>query len=149
MILGLIIVTAGGVNAELLGTFSITPGSPHFEAHNGFNNGHTHVGDPDIWSFDFSSFATSQVSITLKVDDFYTPYPDDYNLYWDGSLLGNTISPYDGHVFNFNTASAQHSLLVEYANIQAVSNPAHFGGSYYDLWLDAVPVLQHLSRNLV
>ncbi len=126
-----------GVKAETIGTFSITPGSPSFEAHDGYNYAHTYVGDPDIWNFDFSSFLSSMVSITLKVDDFYTPYPDDYNLYWDGSLLGNTISPYNGYVFNFDTTSALHSLTVEYANIQPGSWPTSSGGSYYDLWLDA------------
>ena len=139
MVLGMMVLgMRDDVIAETIGTFSIDPLNPHFEAHDGFNYAHTYVGNPDIWNFDFSGFSSGMVSITLKVDDYYPPYPDDYNLYWDGVLLGNTISPYDGYVFNFDTTSFLHALTVEYANIQLISWTPSSGGSYYDLWLDAV-----------
>jgi len=131
--------TFSHVEAETIGTYYITPASPSLERHGPTQNAHTYIGDPDIWVIDFSSFLPNNVEISLKVDDYYPPYPDDYNLYWDGILLGNTISPYNGQVFQFNTSSNTHSLTVEYVNIQPGSGVLSTGGSHYDLWLTASP----------
>jgi hypothetical protein len=125
------------VKAETIGPFSLTPASPSFEAHNIV--AWTYVDDPDLWNFDLSGFGSNIVSIALKVDDYYPPYPDDYDLYWDGSFLGNTISPYDGYVFDFDTTQGLHSLRVEYTNRYTGWEPSS-GGSWYDLWLDVVTV---------
>ena len=139
------LVLAGGLHAqaELVGTITLTPTLSHFEAHDELVPGYparTYVNDPDTWDFDLSAFS-GPVSIELKVDDYYPAYADDYDLYWDGNLLGNTLSAYDGYEFSFQTTPITHTLRVEYANQFSGWTPSS-GGSWYDLWIDAelVPV---------
>jgi hypothetical protein len=137
LIVGLLLACGLPARAELVGTVTLTPLSSHFEAHNSRNYAHTYVNDPDTWDFDLSAFP-GMVSIGLKVDDYYTPYPDDYNLYWDATFVGNTVSAYDGQEFNFVTTPATHTLKVEYVNLnQGDDYPPDDGGSYYDMWVDA------------
>jgi hypothetical protein len=137
---GLLLACGLPARAEFVGTVALTPVSSHFEAHGDDDPSliaRTYVNDPDTWDFDLSAFPGS-VSIDLKVDDNYTPYPDDYDLYWDGTFLGNTVSAYDGQEFNFVTTPATHTLKVEYVNQNYPTYPLpHEGGSYYDMWVDA------------
>ena len=89
---------SGFANADvLIPTISLTPGSPSYSASgpNQIPAAYTFAGDPDIWSFDLSSFS-SAVTVKVSVSDWFPPYPDDYNLYWDGNLLGNTVTAVPG-----------------------------------------------------
>jgi len=136
------LVFAAAAQAELVDTITLTPALSHFEAHDGTNYAHTYPNDPDTWNFDLSAFS-ALVLIDLKVDDYSPSWPDDYDLWWDGTFIGNTLSAYDGQEFQFVTTPALHTLKVEYVNVnQSPSYPPHAGGSWYDLWVDAevVPV---------
>jgi hypothetical protein len=132
---------ASVAQAELLTpVISLSPGSPTYSASAAFQvpNAWTYPGDPDIWRFDLSAFS-SAVNVTVHVNDYYPPYPDDYNLYWDGSLLGNTLTATPGSTFSFSTSNAAHQLTVEYVNLYTGWVPSS-GGSYYDLTVAAAPV---------
>jgi len=135
-----VLLLVAAAQAEFVDTVVLTPAISHFEVHDTYNVAHTYPNGPDIWDFDLSAF-TDLVIIDLKVDDFYTGWPDDYDLYWDASFLGNTQSAYDGWEFNFVTTPVTHSLTIDYVN-QFSGWPTSGGGSYYDLWIDAelVPV---------
>jgi hypothetical protein len=120
---------------------AITAGSSHFEAHDDSTPPYkawVYPNNPDVWTFNFSSFP-SPVAITLSVSDNFPSVPDDYNVYWDGVLLGNTQTASPGWTFLFDTAAAAHTLTVEYVNQNTGLTPSP-GGSYYNLVLDATPV---------
>ena len=123
----------------IIPAINITPGSPHFEAHDSLTNPPAWVypNNPDVWTFNFSGFSGSQLLITLFVSDWYSAYPDDYNVYWDNSLLGNTLNA-AGRTFSFNTSQATHTLKIDYVNLHSgASFPPDSGGSYYNLDLTA------------
>jgi hypothetical protein len=120
-------------------SISLSPGSPSYEAQGPWQTPYalTFVNDPDIWQFDLSAFSPA-VNVTVHVNDYYTPYPDDYNLYWDGTLLGNTLTADAGRTFSFSTLNVAHTLTVEYVN-QHTGVSTSGGGSYYDMTIAAAP----------
>lgn len=129
---------SGLASAELLTpVISLSPGSPTYGAQANLQtpNAWTFAGDPDIWQFDLSAFS-SPVNLSVHVNDWFPPYPDDYNLYWDGSLLGNTLTASPGSTFSFSTSNALHQLTVEYVNLNTGISPEG-GGSYYTLNITA------------
>lgn len=90
------------------------------------------AGDgPDIWTFDLGAFdPVFFVSITLELGDFCC-HADDYELYWDDELLGNTGVGSIG-LFEFDTTAEIHTLEIIWLNpIQ--------GGSFYNISIEAAP----------
>ena len=138
-LLSIIIILALGVqyaSAEALGPIVLTPLDTHFEAHaaGGAYHAWTHANDPDLWTFDFSAFA-GNVDVTISINDYYTPYPDDYDITWDATFLGNTMTAAPGRTFNFSTPAGVHELLVEYVNVNTGISP-EANGSWYSIYVD-------------
>ena len=112
---------------------NLSPGSPSYgaSANNQIPNAWVYPGNPDVWQFNVSGYSPA-VNVSLHVNDYYPPYPDDYNIYWDGNLLGNTMTAYPGTTFTFNTSDGLHLMEVEYVNIHTGWAPS-YGGSWYSM----------------
>ena len=79
----------------------------------------------DIWQFDLNAYDSKfYVDTTVSVQDFCC-HADDYNLYWDGVLLGNTGVRGLG-LFTLDAMASYHTFTVEWLN------PIE-GGSWYNL----------------
>ena len=87
------------------------------------------AGDgPDIWTFNLGAFDTDFfVSTTVELVDFCC-HADDYELYWDGELLGNTGAGIIG-LFEFDTTAEIHALEIIWLN------PIE-GGSFYNISIE-------------
>lgn len=83
----------------------------------------------DVWQFDLSAFDPAfSVSVAVGVGD-WGAHQDDYNLYWDGDLLGNTgLGTFT--VFAFDTTADQHTLRIDWLNPIG-------GGSWYNIEINA------------
>lgn len=118
--------------AETLSVISLGPGTTNFNttgANTAAYPAWTYGGDSDVWQFDLTAFApNTQISTSFIVQDAYLSHADDYNLYWDGSLLGNTGVGGAG-VFGFDALAGLHTLEVEWLN------PIP-GGSWYHINID-------------
>lgn len=118
--------------AELLPVLTLSPGSPQFSTSREFNPAYPAwtypAGDADghdVWTFDLTAFDSNfPVSTDLTLGD-YCCHQDDYNIYWDNVLLGNTGLAVQ-RLFEFDTTAAIHMLEIEWLN------PIP-GGSWYNI----------------
>jgi PEP-CTERM motif len=130
----LIFISAFHANAELITEVALGPGDDSYSTSRDndplrhawvyaapFNDG----SGPDIWQFDLNAYDPNfYVDTTVNIQDFCC-HADDYNLYWDGVLLGNTGIGGLG-LFSFHTMAGEHTFTVEWLD------PIE-GGSWYNL----------------
>ena len=133
-----LLLLSNGVNAELIQEVVLSSGSNTYST-SATSDSLRHAwvyaapyddgsGD-DIWNFDLTAFdANYYVNTSVSVQD-YCCHADDYNLYWDGILLGNTGLGTLGE-FSFDTTSSDHQLTVEWLN-------PILGGSWYNIFIEA------------
>jgi PEP-CTERM motif len=130
----LVLISAFHANAELITEVMLGPGYDSYST--------KAIADPlrhawvyaapfddgsgsDVWQFDLNAYDPHfYVATTVSVQDFCC-HADDYNLYWDGVLLGNSGIGSLG-LFAFEAAAGDHTFAVEWLN------PIE-GGSWYNL----------------
>lgn len=118
--------------AELITPVVLSPLNSSFSAIANQNTTYpawVYEGDNDIWTFDLTAFDTN-ASANLTIRDYAAP-ADDYNVYLDGVLLGNTGFGVE-KLFQFETSAAIHTVGVEWLNPIA-------GGSWYIISIDVTP----------
>jgi len=122
---------SGLSSAELITPVVLTPSNTSFSASAEFDPTYparTYPDDHDVWTFDLSAFDPNfLVSTDLSLGD-YCCYADNYDLYWDGSFLGNTGVGTVGS-FSFDVTAGIHTLEVDWLNPIA-------GGSWYNISID-------------
>lgn len=121
-------------HAELVGTFALNPATPSLMARGPDVPGATawtFADDPDIWNLDLSGYS-GPVSVAIRVTDAFTVVPDDYDIYWNDTFLGNTLTALSTQVFLIDAAPTLNALKIVYKNQYAIWAPDN-GGSYYNL----------------
>ncbi|HTE06261.1 MAG TPA: hypothetical protein VK824_08705 [Planctomycetota bacterium] len=139
-VLAAFLACTSGASAELLTpVIALTPLAPAYAASGAAQApaAWTFAADADVWQIDLSAFPGA-VLVSLQLTDAFPAYPDDYDLSWDGELIGNTQSPVNGLTFLGTASPALHTLGVAYANVHTGIAPSD-GGSYYNLSVQAAP----------
>lgn len=120
------------VFAETLPVLVLTPSSNSFSTSAEFNSTYparTYGDDNDIWTFDLTAFDHNYlVSIDLTLGD-YCCDADNYELFWDGSSIGETGIAVQ-KLFELDVSAAIHTLEIDWLN------PIR-GGSWYNISIEA------------
>ncbi|MGB8435237.1 MAG: PEP-CTERM sorting domain-containing protein [Burkholderiales bacterium] len=130
----LVLITAFHANAEIITQVVLGPGDDSYSTSKDddplrhawvYATPFDDSSGADIWQFDLNAYDPNfYVDTTVSVQDFCC-HADDYNLYWDGVLLGNTGVGGLG-LFTLDAMAGDHTFTVEWLN------PIE-GGSWYNL----------------
>lgn len=107
------------------------------------------TSEPDTWQFDTSAFG-SAVNMQIVVSDWFAGGPDDYDIYVDNVLIGNswTGNAAVGTVFDIQPATDFTLIRIEYTNHFSGVTPSS-SGSYYNMTVTASPVPEPASMAIL